>query len=87
MICATISRSRSVIYAIGMQAMAPEPPAFTDAMIRIRTQQGLYVLEEGAVGLDESTLFSTRIALPSNLTEGQLQGAHFPDPRGQGLRT
>ena len=58
------------IYDIGIAGMAPDPRAFVDAMVRIRKQQGLYVLDEGTVKLDDSTLFSTRIALPSNLTEG-----------------
>ncbi|PID36056.1 MAG: hypothetical protein CR993_06775 [Rhodobacterales bacterium] len=44
--------------------------AFTTALIRIRSNSGLYKIEEGAVDLRQDTLFSTRISLPSNLTEG-----------------
>lgn len=44
---------------------------FAEAVIRIRQDQGLYKLEEGAVELRQETLFSTSISLPSNLTEGE----------------
>ncbi|UMA63927.1 TIGR02186 family protein [Roseivivax marinus] len=44
--------------------------AFTEAAIRIRDEAGLYQLLEGAVHVREETLFSTRIRLPANLTEG-----------------
>ena len=44
---------------------------FTDALIRIREEDGLYLNLEGAVELDEQTLFRTQIALPANLLEGR----------------
>ena len=44
--------------------------AFTDALIRIRTDAGLYQVNEGGVTLMEDTLFRSSIALPSNLVEG-----------------
>ena len=43
---------------------------FIDALVRIRMDNGLYVLAEGAVDLRESTLFNTAIRMPANLTEG-----------------
>jgi uncharacterized protein (TIGR02186 family) len=43
---------------------------FVNALIRLREKQGTYLLQEKAVRLDEQTLFNTRVALPSNLTEG-----------------
>ncbi len=43
---------------------------FVEAVIRIRTRQGLYKVEEGAVNLRDDTLFDTAVELPSNLTEG-----------------
>ena len=46
------------------------PTNFTDALIRINQRSELYTQLEGMVDLAEETLFSTRIALPSNLTEG-----------------
>ena len=44
--------------------------AFTDALIRIRSNEGLYQVHEGAVTLTEQTLFRAGVALPANLTEG-----------------
>lgn len=43
---------------------------FAEAVVRVRTKQGLYSVSEGSVKLAEDTLFDTRISLPSNLTEG-----------------
>jgi len=63
-----ISISRAVRY-IGSGGIE-DSPAFADALIRIRTGQGLYQLNEGAVRVDEATLFRTSVALPANLTEG-----------------
>ena len=51
--------------------------AFTEALIRIRTDEGLYSLLEGAVDLTEQTLFRSRIALPANLTEGRYDARIF----------
>ncbi|GGB05604.1 TIGR02186 family protein [Allosediminivita pacifica] len=47
-----------------------EPGIFTDALIRVREDQGIYQLNESAVELTESTLFETAIEMPANLTEG-----------------
>ncbi|PIE11872.1 MAG: hypothetical protein CSA72_01790 [Rhodobacterales bacterium] len=44
--------------------------AFIDALIRIQSEDGIYQRLDGAVAVDEQTLFRTRIALPANLTEG-----------------
>ena len=43
---------------------------FTQALTRIRAGQDLYQVLEGAVDLEEETLFRTAITLPANLTEG-----------------
>ena len=43
---------------------------FTEALIRIRAGEDSYQLREEAVEFDEETLFSTSIALPANLVEG-----------------
>ncbi|UWP88334.1 TIGR02186 family protein [Aliiroseovarius crassostreae] len=48
-----------------------DPTEFTQALIRIRENKGTYRLLENNVTVREDTLFDTRIALPSNLTEGQ----------------
>ena len=49
---------------------ARETPSFTDALIRIRSGQGLYQKLDQAVTLDRETLFSTRITLPKTIVEG-----------------
>lgn len=46
------------------------PGPFTEAVIRIRKDEGLYQIREGTVTLTEDTLFRAGIALPANLTEG-----------------
>lgn len=43
---------------------------FTEALIRIRLEEGLYQTRLGTVTLSDSTLFNTDVALPSNLIEG-----------------
>lgn len=54
----------------GVASQVSEPRAFLDALIRIRERDGLYKLDEGAVTIDQSTLFRARLNLPANLTEG-----------------
>ena len=44
---------------------------FTKALIRIRSNAGLYQVKPNTVELSEETLFNTSIALPSALTEGE----------------
>ncbi len=51
-------------------AVVEDSPNFTEALIRIRERGTLYQMLEGAVQLERSTLFRTRIQLPANLTEG-----------------
>lgn len=58
------------IRSVGAPMQVDEPQSFSDAVIRIRTDNGLYSLQEGAVDLKESTLFNTAIQMPANLTEG-----------------
>ncbi len=50
---------------------------FTEALIRIRTDKGLYLTDEGGVTLNQETLFNTLISLPSNLTEGDYRARIF----------
>lgn len=45
--------------------------AFAEAVVRIRSGDGLYAFDEGAVTLAEDTLFNASIALPANVTEGR----------------
>ncbi|WP_116134905.1 TIGR02186 family protein [Tropicimonas sp. IMCC34043] len=58
------------IRAVGLTAAVKDAPAFTEALIRIRENEGLYQIHEGGVSLQEGTLFRTDIDLPSNLVEG-----------------
>lgn len=50
---------------------------FNAALIRIRTEDGAYQLNEGEVRLREQTLFDTAIRLPANLTEGEYRTRIF----------
>jgi len=59
------------ISSIGTQIATGNAAEFTDALIRIRTNNGLYQVREGAVELMSDTLFRTSIDLPSNLTAGE----------------
>ncbi|MEM1429666.1 MAG: TIGR02186 family protein [Pseudomonadota bacterium] len=47
-----------------------DTPSFTEALVRIRKDQGLYRVQEGAVSFAEQALFYTTISLPANLVEG-----------------
>jgi uncharacterized protein (TIGR02186 family) len=51
-------------------AVVADSVAFTEALIRIKKSQSLYQMLEGAVDLDQDTLFRSAISLPANLTEG-----------------
>ncbi|MEJ6403456.1 TIGR02186 family protein [Yoonia sp. 2307UL14-13] len=56
---------------------------FTRALIRIRAGQDLYQVLEGAVDLEEETLFRTAITLPANLTEGEYKARIFLTRNGR----
>lgn len=47
-----------------------DPRAFTQAIARIRQDNGLYTQQDGIVDLQQETLFSTNVRLPANLVEG-----------------
>lgn len=51
--------------------------SFREAVIRIREDEGLYKQLPGTVKLTSDTLFSTRIALPANLVEGDYSARVF----------
>ncbi len=61
----------SAVRAMGLPARVMDASAFTEALIRLRTEEGLYQQLDETVQIDEETLFRTAIALPANLTEGQ----------------
>lgn len=58
------------IRLVGASPNVSNPQSFSEAVIRIRKANNSYQLLEGAVALDQQTLFRTSIQLPSNLTEG-----------------
>ncbi|WP_294619788.1 TIGR02186 family protein [uncultured Roseovarius sp.] len=58
------------IRSVGAPGSVEDAQKFTDALIRIRKANNAYQMLEGAVALDEQTLFRTAIELPANLTEG-----------------
>lgn len=65
------------IRSVGAPSTVRDAQAFTNALIRIRKKSGAYSVQEGAVSLDENTLFRTSIRLPANLTEGEYQTRIF----------
>lgn len=56
---------------------------FTEALVRIREDEGLYQLDEGAVHLVDNTLFRADFTLPANLTEGDYKTRIFLTRDGQ----
>lgn len=65
------------IDAIGIAEDAPDAPDFLDALIRLRSEDGSFSMTENNIGVLESTLFRTDIALPANLTEGDYRVRFF----------
>ena len=63
----TIDRA---IRSVGAPDTIDNAASFTDAVIRIRRDEGIYATLPGAVEVDQQTLFDTSIALPANLIEG-----------------
>lgn len=76
----SVSISRA-IRSIGNEV--PNTADYTDALIRIRRDAGLYQMLEGGVHLDQETLFRTRIGLPANLVEGRYAARIFLTRNGQ----
>jgi len=58
------------IRSVGAPAEIKDAESFTEALIRVRRSQGLYQQLDGAVSLDQQTLFRAAVAMPANLTEG-----------------
>ncbi len=58
-------------------ARVTDSQQFTDALIRIRAGSDLYQVLEGAVDVEQETLFRAAIALPANLTEGDYETRIF----------
>ncbi|MBU3029929.1 TIGR02186 family protein [Paracoccus sp. XHP0099] len=60
----------------GAQSVEDTVP-YTEALIRLREQNGLYRLEEGSVKLVDQTLFRADVSLPANLIEGDYKTRIF----------
>ncbi len=60
----------SAIRAVGISNEASDAKNFIEALLRIREDENRYRLSEGAVALNEETLFRADVELPANLTEG-----------------
>ncbi len=58
------------IRSVGAPMNVQDSQSFTQAVIRIRTANGLYQLAEDTIEVSQQTLFDTSIAMPANLTEG-----------------
>ena len=65
------------IRSVGAPMTISDAETFADALIRIRTREGLYRLEQGAVDLEEDTLFRAAVSLPANLVEGDYSARIF----------
>ncbi|MBV1926919.1 MAG: TIGR02186 family protein, partial [Rhodobacteraceae bacterium] len=63
----TIDRA---IRSTGGSSSLQDAASFTEAIVRIRREAGLYQMLEGHVAVDQQTLFRTSIKMPANLTEG-----------------
>ena len=71
------------IRSVGAPSNISNAANFTEALVRIRTAQGLYQQLEGQVALDQQTLFRTSIRLPANLTEGDYTTRIFLTRNGE----
>lgn len=60
----------TAIRSVGAPDTVLDTLAFSDALIRLRTEDGLYKQSEGAVDIVEDTLFRANFDLPANLVEG-----------------
>jgi uncharacterized protein (TIGR02186 family) len=61
---------------VGGHPTIRDTTSFGEAVARIRQEEGLYPIRDGAVSVAEDTLFQARFELPANHTEG-LYAAEF----------
>ena len=64
-----ISLSHAMRAFAGTESVESTVP-FTEALLRIRENEGLYRLDENAVSIIDQTLFRADVRLPANLVEG-----------------
>ena len=58
------------IRSVGAPMDVLDAASFSDAVIRIRSEKGLYQLLENKVNIDEQTLFRTSIEMPAYISDG-----------------
>lgn len=58
------------IRSVGAPETVTDSESFTEALIRIRRESGLYQRLDDHVAVDQQTLFRTSVTMPANLTEG-----------------
>ena len=73
----------NVIRSVGAPDTIADAEAYTEALIRIRTANKHYLTLEDSVEFEDQTLFSTRIALPASLVEGDYTTRIFLTRSGQ----
>lgn len=56
---------------------------FTEALIRLRSGEGLYQMNEETITLRDATLFDTSVRLPANLVEGDYRTRIFLAREGE----
>lgn len=71
------------IRSVGAPMTVTDSAAFSTALIRIREDASLYKTLENTVQFEQQTLFSTSVALPANLTEGDYATRIFLTRDGQ----
>ncbi|TDK42269.1 TIGR02186 family protein [Antarcticimicrobium luteum] len=71
------------IRSVGAPMEIRDAPHFSEALVRIRQQAGLYQMLEGKVALDQQTLFRTAIDMPADLTEGDYTARIFLTRQGK----
>ncbi|QIE41409.1 hypothetical protein G5B39_05215 [Rhodobacteraceae bacterium SC52] len=59
-----------VVRTVGASETVEDVTNFTEALVRIRSDEDLYQIGKSTVSLDQQTLFRTGMHLPSNLVEG-----------------
>lgn len=69
--------------AFGGPVEVADTVPFTQALIRLQTESGLYRLDEGSVTVVDQTLFRADVSLPANLVEGDYKTRIFLMRDGQ----
>ena len=65
------------IRLVGEADNVDDPAEFSEAIIRLRRNEGIYFEDIGGVDIISGTLFQTNVQLPANLVEGDYQAKVF----------